>query len=704
MSPEMTNALEIVLKTVAKKYGKGLVMKLTDEPVVDLDNVVPSGSLALDSALGIGGYRKGRIVEIFGPESSGKTTLCLHGIANAQKQGKICAFIDAEHALDPIYASGLGVDLEKLLVSQPDYGEQALDLVDILAKSGEVNLIVIDSVAALVPKNELEGDMGQSHVGLQARMMSQAMRKLAGTVNQTGCIIMFVNQIRMKIGVMFGCFHYNARVLLADGTTEKIGKIVNNKMNVKVMSKAKDGRIEPKRIIDWHDNGLANKFYNIIVNYPHGNGRSSLPIGDDHKIFTPIGERLASELKIGDEVLVRSQSYLSKQQKEVAIGTFLGDGSLRVNDAQNTASLRLGHGQAQYTYLQYKTRYLGDDFMGNFYKTGNNGWGCDSQFSNELVWLAKYKSGKSIRFVDQDLLNSITSRSVAIWYLDDGTFSGSYKYWGWGKSEISAKNMEQSSKEAVVERFVELGLPRPTITSKGFMFSGKTNRDFHKIIAQYVPVCMTYKIHPKFRWKCTQIFSDSRPNPNFCITNELIPAKIVDIYDKPISKNTHKFDITVKDNQSYFIDNVLVHNSPETTSGGNALKFYASQRLDIRRIGSIKEGDRIIGNRTKVKVVKNKLAPPFRIAEFDIRFGIGIDKIAELLDLAVEDGVIKKAGAWYSYNGERVGQGRPNSIALLKEDDKLRLDIKREVMELRGLVCDTQEETESPDTSETSET
>jgi recombination protein RecA len=315
-------------------------MSLAENPVVEPDNTIPTGSIQLDAALGIGGYRKGRIVEIYGPESSGKTTLCLHAVANAQKQGKKCAFIDAEHALDTMYAKNLGVNLEDLLVSQPVYGEQALEIAGMLARSGEIGLIIVDSVAALTPKKELEGEIGDHHVGSQARMMSQAMRVITGAVNQTGCIIMFVNQIRMKIGVMFG--------------------------------------------------------------------------------------------------------------------------------------------------------------------------------------------------------------------------------------------------------------------------------------------------------------------------------------------------------------------SPETTTGGNALKFYASQRLDIRRIGAIKEGDKVIGNRTRIKVVKNKLAPPFRTAEFDIRFGIGIDKLAELIDVAVEDDVVNKSGSWYSYKESKIGQGKANSIAFLKENETIRKEIEKEVTELRGLVY-TEEKVENKD-------
>jgi len=200
---DKTKALETALSQIERQFGKGTVMRLGDQANVAVD-VIPSGSLALDAALGVGGYPRGRVIEIYGPESSGKTTLALHAIAEAQKLGGQAAFVDAEHALDPIYAGHLGVDIENLLVSQPDSGEQALEVVDMLTRSGALDIIVIDSVAALTPKAELEGDMGDSHMGLHARLMSQALRKLTGSISRSKTTIVFINQIRMKIGVMFG--------------------------------------------------------------------------------------------------------------------------------------------------------------------------------------------------------------------------------------------------------------------------------------------------------------------------------------------------------------------------------------------------------------------------------------------------------------------------------------------------------------------
>ncbi len=326
---ERESALEAVTSTIEKQYGKGAIMRLGEDVTLPEVQVIPSGSLALDIALGCGGFPRGRILEIYGPESSGKTTLALSAIAEAQKRGGICAFVDAEHALDVSYAKKLGVRTDDLLVSQPDNGEQALEITEMLVRSGAVDIVVVDSVAALVPKAEIEGEMGDQHVGLQARLMSQALRKLTGTINKSNTLVVFINQIRMKIGVMFG--------------------------------------------------------------------------------------------------------------------------------------------------------------------------------------------------------------------------------------------------------------------------------------------------------------------------------------------------------------------SPETTTGGNALKFYASLRLDIRRVGAIKQGEKVVGNRTKVKVVKNKLAPPFREIEFDIMYGEGISKEGDLVDLGSECGVIEKSGAWFAFGGERIGQGRENAKEYLRSHPEVAQAIESGVLLKHGV-------------------
>src|SRR5213592_2235497 len=253
---ERDKMLEVTLSQIERQFGKGAVMRLGEHPAGQGVSVIPTGSLALDIALGIGGIPRGRIVEVFGPEGSGKTTVCLHIVAEAQKNGGIALFIDAEHALDPTYARTLGVNIDELLVSQPYNGEQGLEIADMMVRSGAVDIVVIDSVAALVPRAEIEGEMGDSHVGLQARLMSQAMRKLAGSLSRFDTTAMFINQLREKIGVMFGCLSYGTRVTLADGTQEKIGKIVNQRRPVEVLSYDPDaGAVVPKRVVGWFDNG-----------------------------------------------------------------------------------------------------------------------------------------------------------------------------------------------------------------------------------------------------------------------------------------------------------------------------------------------------------------------------------------------------------------------------------------------------------------
>jgi RecA/RadA recombinase len=416
------------------------------------------------------------VVEIYGPESSGKTTLALHVVAEAQRLGGIAAFIDAEHALDPIYAKKLGVNTDELLISQPDTGEQGLEIAETLVRSNAVEVIVIDSVAALVPRAELDGDMGDSLPGLQARLMSQALRKLTAAISRSGAIVIFINQIREKIGVMFGCLAGDTAIALADGTTGRIGSIVESRQPVEVLSyDPETGRVQRRPVIDWFDNGLADEFLHVRVEGPTGRLRS-IVVTENHLIFTPGGPVKAGDLSVDDEV---------------------------------------------------------------------------------LVWDAALAT--------------------------------------------------------------------------------------------------------------------------------VVPGRVVDVDLRPAPAGAHRFDLEVEGNHTYLADGVVVHNSPETTTGGRALKFYASIRLDIRRQDAIKQGTESVGVRTKVKVVKNKLAPPFREAEFDVLYGEGISKPGTVLDAAVEQGIIEKSGTWYTYKSERIGQGRENAKRWLQDNAAVLADLETKIREALGL-------------------
>ncbi|NCA70264.1 MAG: recombinase RecA [Sphingobacteriia bacterium] len=488
MDDNRKKALAAALTQIEKQFGKGSVMRMGDAGAIREVESVSTGSLGLDLALGIGGLPRGRVVEIYGPESSGKTTLTLHVVAEAQKLGGTAAFVDAEHALDPVYAEKLGVDMNELLVSQPDTGEQALEITDMLVRSGAIDVVVVDSVAALTPKAEIEGEMGDSHVGLQARLMSQALRKLTANIKRSNCLVIFINQIRMKIGVMFGCFEHDAPVLLADGTTEKIGTIVEQRLPVTVMSLDQaTGAIVPRPVVGWFNNGETDTWLDLEVAAGEGHAPRRLTCTANHLILTPTGERPAGELQVGDEVMTAIPAGDPSAGQPAGLGALM----------------------------------------------------------------------------------------------------------------------------AVPMRLIRKG------------------------------------------------------------SRAAAPGRRT------------RYDLEVAGSHSYLVDQVAVHNSPETTTGGNALKFYASVRLDIRRIGSIKKGDEVIGNETKVKVVKNKVAPPFKQVEFDILYGHGISREGEIVNLGVNEGLIEKSGAWYSYEGNRIGQGKDNARIFLCENPEIARTIETRIREKR---------------------
>jgi recombination protein RecA len=691
-SGDREKSLETALLQIERQFGKGSVMRLGDETRVPVE-VIPTGSIALDVALGLGGLPRGRIVEIYGPESSGKTTVALHALANAQKGGGIAAFIDAEHALDPDYAKKLGVDTDALLVSQPDTGEQALEIADMLIRSGAIDVIVIDSVAALVPKAEIEGEMGDSHVGLQARLMSQALRKITGALSQTKTTAIFINQLREKVGVMFGCMAYSTRVTLADGTQEKIGKIVNQRMDVEVLSyDPETDSMVPRRIVNWFNNGKAEKFLQFSVARSGKNGLAQFAATENHLIRTPGGWRQAGELIPGDRLMVVEQQRLGKQQFQLILGSLMGDGNLSPNRRDRSGTrFRMGHGAKQAAYLDWKVSLLGNIPHS---RTTNAKDAVFADFTplpelGELHEAVYFGDGK--KHLSWDYLKSLTPLALAVWYMDDGGFTLRSKgvqertAGGTGRVEICVEAMSPGSRDRLARYLRDThGLLvkleyRGTRKISVLRFSTSASEKFQKLVAPYVHPSMEYKLLPRFRGQFS-VEQEFAP-----VTPRMIPARILDIHVKPPTRSMNRFDIEVEGCHNYFVDGVMVHNSPETTSGGKALKFYASIRLDIRRIETLKEGTDAVGNRTRVKVVKNKMSPPFKVAEFDIIYGVGISREGSLIDLGVEQGIVRKSGAWYTYNGDQLGQGKENARSFLRENPDLANEIEKQIKEKLGI-------------------
>jgi recombination protein RecA len=689
-------SLETALAQIERQFGRGAIMRLGDDirPPVE---VIPTGSIALDVALGIGGLPRGRIVEIYGPEASGKTSLALHAIANAQKAGGIAAFIDAEHALDPDYAKNLGVDTDALLVSQPDTGEQALEIADMLIRSGAVDVIVIDSVAALVPRAEIEGEMGDSHVGLQARLMSQALRKVAGALNQTNTTAIFTNQLREKIGVMFGCGSWYTYVTLADGSRERIGKIVNQKMPVEVLSYDPElGKVVPKKVVNWFNNGATEEFLHFVVERSgggSGHGRAIMDLTRNHLVRTPGGWREAGEISVGDRVMLAQPHLLSPSQQQLILGSVMGDGNLSrpVRRDDHSARFRMGHGARQAAYLDWKLSLLANIPHTRTVNANGAVFGDVTPLAElaELREAVYFGDGK--KHLSWDYLKELTPLALAIWYMDDGCFTVRSKgvqertRGGSGRVEICVEAMSPGSRERLLQYLRDThGLDVRLRVSGArrvsyLVFTTSASEKFQRLVAPFVHPSMAYKLLPRLRGQ-------------FAVKPEFVepvirpvPAQVLDVSVKRDYPMMSRYDIEVEGSHNYFADGIMVHNSPETTTGGKALKFYASIRLDVRRIETLKDGTDAVGNRTRVKVVKNKVSPPFKTAEFDILYGVGISREGSLIDLGVEQAIVRKSGAWYTYEGDQLGQGKENARNFLRDNPDLANEIEKKIKEKLGI-------------------
>src|SRR5664280_2639076 len=568
---DRAKSLDAVMAQIEKAHGKGAVMRLGDEVRVPID-VIPTGSIALDVALGIGGLPRGRVVEIYGPESSGKTTVALHAVANAQKAGGIAAFIDAEHALDPDYAQKLGVDTDALLVSHP--------------------------------------------------------------------------------------------------------------------------------VTNWFDNGVAEHFLQFTVQTSAGNGRSQFAATDNHLIRTPGGWREAGELIVGDRVLANETARLSDQQWQLVLGGLMGNAHLAPNPRdRHGVCFRMGHGEKQVEYLDWKA-----SLFGNIAQSRNvNVKGAVFVALSPLCELGELRDvvywGDGNKHLTDDYFKSLSPLALAIWFMDDGSFSERSKGLqqrtaGSGRVEFCVEAMSEASRVRLADYLrdvhgidsrlsIRVAAKKAVLT----MTTAGSSR-FLELVAPYVHPSMSYKLLPGLRGQFGLA-------PQFVEPSQvLVSARVLSVKTKPQTRSMHRFDIEVAGTHNYFVDGVMVHNSPETTTGGKALKFYASVRLDVRRIETLKDGTDPVGNRTRVKVVKNKVAPPFKQAEFDIIYGFGISREGGLIDMGVEHGFVRKAGAWYTYEGDQLGQGKENARSFLKDNPDLSDELEKKIKEKLGIGPRVDQKTE----------
>ena len=658
--------LELVKKSVDKinkDNGERSISLLSDKPLTKED-IIKTGSIGLDIALGIGGLPKGRIVEIYGPESSGKTTIATHIIAEAQKAGGIAAFIDVEHAFDRQYAENLGVDVNELLISQPDYGEQALNIACDLCEGGGVDVIVIDSVAALVPKKELEGDVGDSTIGLQARLMGQALRMLTGYASKNNTLVIFINQLREKIGVMFGCLHADMPILFTDGRSIPIKKVVDERIEGNILCfNETTNQIEEKPIIDWHFNGnFVNKedYIHIDTTSIDGGGKFGVTVTPNHKLLSEDGWKEAKDITIQEKLLSKYESILvDKNTEDFLNGCLVGDSHISIRN-MNTASLHFQDSLNE-EYSNWKK-----DILSKCIAFKQNGKRWESEYTYEFAKIKKEIENRNPLKIFKDGI--ISDLSLAIWIMDDGHYKHSHKNY-----LLSIKRFKNNKEilKKIKELFIKNGLNCNYGKEGNFLFTVESSKIIADRIAPYIFSSMEYKL-PLNLINCDKINLNIKGG-------KIVKTDYVTVLSKRVASNRQmrqkgKYDISVQDNHNYFSggykNGILVHNSPETTSGGNALKFYASVRLDIRRSTSAdniiktKDGE-TLGNLIKVKVIKNKVAPPFTNCEFDVLYGIGIDKIGEIITLGSKKEVLKKWG---------------KTITVLKTNEKFDLEEFRQIL------------------------
>jgi recombination protein RecA len=514
--------------------------------------------------------------------------------------------------------------------------------------------------------------------------------------------------LREKIGVMFGCASWYTYVTLADGTRERIGKIVNQKMPVEVLSYDPElGKVVPKKVVNWFNNGATEEFLHVVVERPGGgtgHGRAIMDLTRNHLVRTPGGWREAGELAVGDRVMLAQPHLLSPSQQQLILGSVMGDGNLSrpVRREDHSARFRMGHGAGQTAYLDWKLSLLANV---QHTRTVNAKGAVFADFTplaelRELREVVYQGDGK--KHLTWDYLKKLTPFALAIWYMDDGCFTVRSKgvqertRGGSGRIEICVEAMSPGTRERLLQYLRDTHGLNVRLRSSGarrmsvLVFTTSASEKFQKLVAPFIHPSMAYKLLPRLRGQFTV-------EPDFVEpVIRPVPAQVLSISAKQGLTIMSRYDIEVEGSHNYLADGIMVHNSPETTSGGKALKFYASIRLDIRRIETLKDGTDSVGNRTRVKVVKNKVSPPFKTAEFDILYGIGISREGSLIDLGVEQGIVRKSGAWYTYEGDQLGQGKENARNFLLENPDVANEIEKKIKEKLGIGARLDEDAPGP--------
>jgi recombination protein RecA len=521
--------------------------------------------------------------------------------------------------------------------------------------------------------------MGDSHMGLQARLMSQALRKLTANIKRSNTLVIFINQIRMKIGVMFGCFHYDTLVNFTNGKSIPIGKVVDEKIKGDIFClNEKTNEIEVKPIIDFHDNGNVktnDDFIHIQTQSINGGGRFGLTCTPNHKILTENGWLEAQNLSFNDKLISKYEQTINGTYGEFLTGMLIGDSGIYIRD-KNTAKLKLQDNE-NIEYLNWKLDKL-KPFL-NFNELEiNRGYRYDSEFTYEFAKIKRELGERNPLYM---LENNYSDLALAIWFMDDGNYDSSYGHNRYTISIKRFKNQENILNKIKDVLSLKTGIAEIKVNPKNgtLNFTTQATQDFAKLICKYIPKAMQYKLPDEFKDKYEEFTLENKAK----FITDSVEIKEIRLASNRQMRSKRKFDISIADNSNYMVggykNGIIVHNSPEVTSGGNALKFYASVRMDIRRIGAIKRGDEIVGNETRVKILKNKIAPPFKEVKFDIIYGEGISRESEVIDIGVAQGIINKAGAWYSYKGDKIGQGKEKVRAFLKEYPDIAAEVEEQI-------------------------